>query len=413
MSFDSAFRIPHSEFCLSRRHVLGSGALGLGGFGLAHLLGRDGLLAADGPAKPPLEKPVYDTRPKSPHHPPKATGMISLFMGGGPSHIDLFDPKPKLTALDGKLYAADVKFDNEGGASKVLMASPFAFAKRGRCGMELSDLIPHTAGIADDICIIRSMHLGGIRNHGGGMRAMDTGRGVAGRAALGAWLTYGLGSETRNLPAFVALVVRKEPPGSPFWAAGPLPSVYQGTLVREERPRIMNLDPPPHMRGESQDAQLAFLGEVNRRHLAGHPGETDLQARIASYELAARMQLAATEALDVNRESKETHALYGLNDEATRPLAEAGIIARRLVERGVRFVQVWDYSWDMHENINERLPEKSRSADRPCAALVADLKRRGMLDRTLVFWGGEMGRLPVVQRRDRAGFKGGRAGPQH
>jgi hypothetical protein len=173
----------------------------------------------------------------------------------------------------------------------------------------------------------------------------------------------------------------------------------------------MNLDPPPHLRGKPQEEQLAFLKGLNSRHLAEHPGETDLAARIASYELAARMQLAAAEALDVTRETQETLALYGADHDETRPLAEACLIARRLVERGVRFVQVWDYSWDMHENINERLPGKCRATDRPSAALVADLKRRGMLDRTLVFWGGEMGRLPVVQRRTGDGLKG--AGRDH
>jgi hypothetical protein len=399
---------PHC--CPSRRHVLGTGALGLGGLGLAHLLARDGLLAAD-PAKPPLEKVGHDLSPKPPHHAPKATAMISLFMGGGPSHIDLFDPKPKLKDLDGKLFPGDIQYDNAGGASKVVMASPFKFAKRGKSGLEISDLLPHTAGIADDICLVRSMNLGGIRNHVAGMRAMDTGRGPAGRPALGSWVTYGLGSVSQNLPAFVALVIRKDPPGSPFWGSGLLPSVYQGTHVREEQPRVMNLDPPAHMRGDPQALQLGLLGKLNRRHLDAHPGETDLQARIASYELAARMQTAAAEALDVSRETKETRDLYGVGDEATRALAEACIIARRLVERGVRFVQIWDYAWDMHERINEVLPRKCRSADQPCAALVTDLKRRGMLDKTLVFWGGEMGRLPVIQTRSGDGTRG--AGRDH
>lgn len=395
--------------CQNRRHFLGSGAFGLGAFGLAHLLDHDGLLAAETPAKPQLERVSYDTRPKKPHFEPKAKAMISMFMGGGPSHIDLFDPKPKLQELDGKLYQGDIKFDNAGGASKIIMASPFKFAKHGQSGTEVSELLPHTAGIVDDITVVRSMHLGGIRNHVAGMRAMDTGRGPVGRPALGSWLTYGLGSESQNLPAFVALVIRKDPPGSPFWGSGLLPSVYQGTHVREEEPRIMNLDPPAHMKGEAQQDQLSLLGKLNRQHLAEHPGETDLSARIASYELAARMQTAAAEALDVKRETKETLALYGANDERTRRLAEACIIARRLVERGVRFVQIWDYAWDMHESINDRLPEKCATADKPCAALVTDLKRRGLLDSTLVFWGGEMGRLPVIQGR--GGTKG--AGRDH
>jgi hypothetical protein len=197
----------------------------------------------------------------------------------------------------------------------------------------------------------------------------------------------------------VALVVRKNPPGSPFWGSGLLPSIYQGTHVREQEPRIMNLNPPDYLKGEAQRKQLGLLDRINARHLEQRPGELDLQARIASYQLAARMQTAATDALDVKKENAETLALYGADSDTTRPLAEACIIARRLVERGVRFVQIWDYSWDMHENINETLIKKCAQADKPSAALVKDLKARGMLDSTLVFWGGEMGRLPVIQSR--------------
>ena len=386
--------------CLSRRHFLGTGAMSLGSLGLAWLLNQDGALAADVPERPELERPVHDTRPKAPHFEPKARAMISLFMGGGPSHIDLFDPKPLLRRYDGQLFPGpEIRFDNAGGASRVVMASPFKFQKRGRSGIEISELLPHTAGIADDLTLVRSLNLGGIRNHVAGMKAMDTGRGPAGRPALGSWLTYGLGSESQNLPAFVALVVRRDPPGSPYWSSGLLPSVYQGTHVREEAPRIMNLDPPPHLRGEPQGLQLSLLDRLNRRHLAERPGENDLQARIASYELAARMQTAASEALDLRRETAETHRLYGLDQDETRRLGEACLIARRLVERGVRFVQIWYYSWDMHENINTVLPRVCRTADQPSAALVTDLKRRGLLDTTLVHWGGEMGRLPVIQGR--------------
>ena len=377
----------------------------LGSLGLLGLLRADGLLAgesADKPAheKPALEPVVYDTTPKSPHFEPRAKAMISIFMGGGPSHIDMFDPKPLLNKYDGKLFSGgEIRFDNTGGATRTVMGSPFKYRKRGECGMELSDLIPHVSSIADDICLIRSMNLKGIRNHVAGMRAMDTGSGIAGRPALGSWISYGLGSESRDLPAFVALVLRKNPPGSPFWDSGLLPSIYQGTHIREQEPRIMNLEPPAEYRGEPQIRQLAFLDRINRRHLEERPGEHDLQARIASYQLAARMQTAATDALDIQNETAFTHRLYGVDNPTTRPLAEACIIARRLVERGVRFVQIWDYSWDMHENINANLVRKCSSTDQPSAALVADLKVRGMLDSTLVFWGGEMGRLPVIQTR--------------
>jgi len=212
-------------------------------------------------------------------------------------------------------------------------------------------------------------------------------------------LTYGLGAATQNLPAYVALVVGANPPASPYWSSGMLPSIYQGTYVREKTPRIMNLDPPTHLAGEPQDRQLALLDTLNRRHAGEHAGEHDLAARIASYELAARMQTAAAEALDVAAETKETQSLYGLDDPVTRRRGEAYLIARRLVERGVRFVQIWDYSWDMHTQINEALPKMCKAVDQPAAGLVKDLKRRGMLDETLVHWGGEMGRLPVIQGR--------------
>lgn len=377
----------------------------LGSLGLIGLLKADGLLASESVEKPAHEKPalepvVYDTLPKLPHFEPRAKAMISIFMGGGPSHIDMFDPKPLLNKHDGQLFSGgEIRFDNTGGATRTVMGSPFKFRKRGECGMELSELIPHVRAIADDICLIRSMNLKGIRNHVAGMRAMDTGVGIGGRPALGSWITYGLGSESRDLPAFVALVLRKNPPGSPFWDSGLLPSIYQGTHIREQEPRIMNLEPPAELRGEPQSRQLAFLDRINQRHLEDRPGEHDLQARIASYQLAARMQTAATDALDINSETAFTNRLYGADDPATRPLAEACIIARRLVERGVRFVQIWDYSWDMHENINANLVRKCSGTDKPSAALVADLKARGMLDSTLVFWGGEMGRLPVIQTR--------------
>jgi hypothetical protein len=394
-----------SMFCQSRRHFLGTSAFHLGALGLTSLLQDDGVIAA--PAKPALEPAVFDTLPKGAHHEPRAKAMISLFMGGGPSHMDMFDPKPLLNEWDGKLFpGGEIKFDNSGGATRTVMGSPFQFSRHGQSGIEMSELIPHMGGIADDICLLRGMNLKGIRNHVAGMKAMDTGSGISGRPALGSWVTYGLGSESRDLPAFVALVIRKNPPGSPYWSSGLLPSIYQGTHVREQEPRIMNLDPPEYLRGAGQERQLAFLERVNRRHLEEFPGEHDLQARISSYQLAARMQTAASEALDISRETAATRKLYGVDESRTKALAEACIIARRLVERGVRFVQIWDYSWDMHENINAALQTRCAAADQPSAALVRDLKSRGMLDSTLVFWGGEMGRLPVVQTRGKDGKPG-------
>lgn len=395
------------DFCQSRRHFIGSNAFNLGALGLATLLSDDGLLAATGPEKPALAPIIYDTLPKQPHFQPKAKAMISLFMGGGPSHMDMFDPKPMLNKWDGQLFpGAEIKFDNTGGATRTVMGSPFKFSKHGESGIEMSELIPHIGSVADEMTLIRSMNLKGIRNHVAGMKAMDTGTGLNGKPALGSWITYGLGSESRDLPAFVALIIRKNPPGSPYWSSGMLPSIYQGTHVREQEPRIMNLDPPEYLKGSAQDRQLAFLERVNGRHLAQHPGELDLQARIASYQLAARMQTAATDALDIKKETEATRKLYGADNDTTKAMAEACIIARRLVERGVRFVQIWNYAWDMHENINEALVARCATTDQPSAALVKDLKSRGLLDSTLVFWGGEMGRLPVIQTRGKNGKPG-------
>jgi hypothetical protein len=391
----------------TRRHFLSSNAFGLSSVALAGLLKDDGLLGA--PFKPVTEPQSYDLLPKNPHQPPPAKAMISMFMGGGPSHLELLDPKPLLDKYAGKQFpnSKDLKFDSVGQASSVIMPSAYAFEKCGESGTEISELLPNLKTIVDDITVIRSMTLPDIRNHVAGMRALTTGRGQAGWPSLGSWLTYGLGSETNNLPAFVALVVGANPPGSPFWDSRHLPSIYQGTVVREKEPRIMNLTPPAHLKGPAQAKQLSALEKLNRLHLQDRPGENDLSARIASYELAARMQTSASDALDLSKESPATRKLYGLDDSATKKLAEACIIARRLVERGVRFVQIWNYAWDMHENLTASIKTRSANVDQPCAALVKDLKSRGLLDSTIVQWGGEMGRLPVIQDRG-AGKKPGR-----
>lgn len=383
----------------TRRHFLAQNALGISSIALGSLLNSDGLSAA--PAKPAMEKVEYDLLPKKTPHEPKAKAMISVFTGGGPSHLDLFDPKPALEKYAGQKFPGeDIKYDNAGQATSIVLPCPWKFEKCGETGMEINtELLPHLGGIADDITLVRSMQLPNIRNHVAGMRAMTTGRGREGWPSLGSWLVYGLGAETRELPAFVALILRSNPPGSPFWDSRQLPSIYQGTIVREKSPRIAHLNPPPHLRGSTQQRQLDLLRELNQDHLQQRPGEHDLSARIASYELAAKMQTAATEALDLNRETEATHALYGTKEAATQQMAEACLLARRLVERGVRFVQIWNYGWDMHENIFAALEGRCRATDKPCSALVTDLKQRGLLDSTIVQWGGEMGRLPVVQDR--------------
>ncbi|MGA0038236.1 MAG: DUF1501 domain-containing protein [Pirellulales bacterium] len=388
----------HPHLC-SRRHLLHAGGFGLGSLALASLLVDDGVLAA--PAKPPLEIPErFDTLPKRAHFEPKAKAMISLFMMGGPSQMDLFDPKPMLTKYDGEVFPGDIKYDNVAQASSKVFGSPWTFSPQGQCGMELSELVPHLGGIADKITLIRSMH-SGVNNHLQALNAINTGMSTTGRPALGSWVTYALGCETRDLPAYMVL---GHPSGLPTFQEAHftnawLPSVYQGTLVRASEPRILNLDPAKHLEGLPQQRQLALLRQINERHLADVPTHDDLSARIAAYELAARMQTAAKEALDISREPSHVLAMYGIDENATRDYGTRCLIARRLVERGVRFVQVLNngQSWDQHGNLKTALPNLCQAVDKPSAALVADLEQRGLLESTVVHWGGEMGRLPVRQ----------------
>lgn len=388
----------------SRRHFFQQQTFGLSGLAVAWLQQQEALRAA--PAKPTLERPTYDLLPKQPSRPPRATAMISMFMQGGPSHHDLFDPKPELQKRHLQDFPGDIKYDNAAEASAKLFASPWTFSRHGRCGMELSELLPCLGGVADEICLIRSMRTG-VNNHGQSINALNTGRITAGRPALGSWITYALGSESQELPAFVVLT---DPGGLPVlgvdnWRAGFLPSLYQGTVIRPREPRILNLDPPPELAGEPQRRLLDFIARINRDHEARHPGETDLAARVHSYELAARMQVAAKEALDLSRESPATRRLYGLDEPDTADYGARCLIARRLVERGVRFVQIHtgNQTWDHHGGIVKSLPAVCRRTDRPAAALVQDLRQRGLLDTTLVHWGGEMGRLPVIQNEKNIG----------
>jgi len=382
----------------TRRDILHSGTLGVGTVALAWLLNQDRLLAE--PLKPDLEKKHFDLTPKQPHFAPKARALISLFMQGGPSHLDLLDPKPGLNKLDGKSFPGKIKYDNAAQASSKVLPSPWKFKKHGQCGLETSELLPHLAEIVDELCVVRSMFTG-VNNHVQSIHALNTGRIVSGHPVLGSWLCYGLGAAAQNLPAFVALPDPVSLPVSTteHWSNGWLPSLYQGTVVRPREPRIPNLDPPPELAGEPQKNLLRYLQELNSEHLAQRPGELDLEARIASYGLAAQMQTAAKEALDLSREPAAIKDQYGLNDPATTEYGARCLIARRLVERGVRFVQVFTSNqfWDHHGAIRTALPAACKKTDRPAAALVKDLKQRGLLDSTLVMWGGEMGRLPVIQ----------------
>lgn len=382
----------------SRRQFLSNSGLGIGSVALAWFLNEQGLLRAE-PAKPELQA-RHDLKPRTPHFAPKANAMISLFMQGGPSHIDLFDPKPHLEKYDGKPFPGSIKYDNAAEASSKVLASPWKFRKHGGSGIELSELVPHLAEIVDDITLVRSMHTG-VNNHGESIQALHTGRRGAGHPTMGSWVSYGLGASNQNLPAYLAL---PDPGGLPvlgteLWSNGWLPSIYQGTVIRPREPRILNLDPPPHLKGAPQEKLLKYLEQLNHDHLQAHAGETDLDARIASYALAAQMQTAAKEALDLSKETAATQRMYGIDEPATQDFGTRCLIARRLIERGVRFVQVFTATqqWDHHGSIRTSLPAACKKTDKPSAALVRDLKMRGLLDTTVVCWGGEMGRLPVIQ----------------
>jgi hypothetical protein len=383
----------------NRREFLQTNAFGIGAFALAHLLQQDPL-RAEAPSKPGENLPL-NLQPRQPTITPRATAMISLFMHGGPSHVDLLDPKPELTAKSGTEYGGDVVYSFVNRANKKLFGTPWKFSKHGQCGTAVSELLPHTAGIVDDLCVLRSMHTGhnghevSIRYFHGGIA------GVTGRPTMGSWIVYGLGSESQSLPAYMVL---SDPAGHPVdgthnWSSGFMPALYQGTVLRAKEPRILNLDAPTHLRGKLQDQNLSFLAELNKRHAAQHPGEAELESRIASYELAAAMQIEAKEALDVSREPAYIHKLYGLDQDATREYGTRCLIARRLVERGVRFVQLFlgGQPWDTHNTIRKSLPAICKRTDQPAAALVTDLKQRGLLDSTIVHWGGEIGRLPVCE----------------
>lgn len=385
----------------TRRAFLQQNSLGIGGIALAWLLKQSPAIAKK--KLLPKNRQSFDLTAKKPPKPAKAKAMISLFQHGGPSHMDLTDPKPELSKYDGTEYKGEVGYSFVNEASKTLMGSPWKFQKHGQAGTEISELLPHTSGIVDDLCLIRSMHTG-ANGHEVSIRYFHGGiPGVLGRPHLASWLLYGLGCETENLPAYMVLT---DPGGPPVdstnnWSSGFMPALFQGTVLRPREPRILNLNAPAHLEGISQRQNLDFLESINQKHAEKFPNANELQARIASYELAAKMQVAATDALDISQEPKYIHQMYGLEQDETREYGTRCLIARRLVERGVRFVQLFlnGQPWDNHSNLGTNLPSVCKKTDQPSAALVKDLKQRGMLDEVLVHWGGEIGRLPVTQNQ--------------
>ncbi len=376
----------------NRREFFSRIADGLHGTALMSLLGSDMYAAAP---------PVFDLKAKAPHFAPKAKSVIHLFMNGGPSQVDLFDPKPTLKRLAGTAPSRELSFAiSNGKDAGVLFPSPFEFRNRGKSGIEISDALPHLAECADDIAVIRSMY-GEHANHEPALFLMHTGRTIASRPAMGAWVAYGLGTENQNLPAYVVL---DDPKGLPIngisnWQSAWLPPIYQGTRFRTEGAPVLNLESRPEIPTQLVEAERSLLRKLDDMHRVQRPYQPELDARISSYELAARMQLEASTALDVNQESAATREAYGLNDPVTASYGKRCLMARRLIERGVRFVQLYIESqiWDTHGNLSTDLPAACAKTDKPVAALVKDLKQRGLLDSTLVVWGGEFGRLPISQ----------------
>jgi hypothetical protein len=365
----------------TRRELLQASGLGFGGLAISALAHAD--------------------EGHRPHFEPRAKAVIMLVQNGGPSQMDLFDPKPELTKRAGAVHDTKVETFQKGSEANKLLASPFTFRRYGRCGMELSEVIPHLGSVADDVCLVRSMY-SEHNNHTEGLVLLNTGKIFPGRPALGSWISYALGSDNRNLPGYVVL---RDPggyntSGTLLWQNGWLPAGHRGTEVSTQGPPVLNLRPATPVAPAARAADLDALARLNEEH---RPHEPDLETRIQNYELAARMQLAAGDVLDLARESDKTKALYGLDRPETAGYGLRCLMARRLVESGVRFVQVFPpvqpqfQPWDSHTNVKTENEAICGKCDLPSAALIKDLKQRGLLDSTIVLWSGEFGRLPVSQ----------------
>ncbi len=377
---------------VTRRWFFQQCGVGLGVMALGHLLSRAGYAATAKPATDPLA-------PRQPHYRPRAKRVIFLFMAGAPSHLELFDYKPQLARFDGKLPPADLikgyraAFINP---NSKLLGPKFKFARHGRCGAELSEILPRLAEVVDDIAIVKSMTTDAF-NHAPGQILMNTGSQQFGRPSMGAWVTYGLGSESQDLPGFIVFSSGKKGPsgGNSNWGSGFLPTVYQGVQFRGGSEPVLYLANPRGVDGQTQRDSLDTLRVLNQARLDA-TGDPEIATRISSFEMAFRMQTSAPELMDIAREPKHILTMYGA--EPGKPsFANNCLLARRLVERGVRFVQLFHEAWDQHGNLVKDLKQNCLDTDRACAALIKDLKQRGLLDETLVIWGGEFGRTPMVQ----------------
>ncbi len=386
----------------SRRAFLQDASLGFGSLALAHMLAQDRAWAeTNAPGGPG----GTDLRPRGGHHAPRATSVIMLMQVGGPSHIDLFDPKPELTKRDGQEFPDSIETLQPGSETKKLMASPFKFQPRGQCGMEISELLPAIGSVADEICLVRSMQSDN-NNHPQATRCMNTGKVFPGRPALGSWIGYALGSENQNLPAYIVL---RDPDGynnngTTMWENGWLPATFRGTEIQSRGAAVLDLHSAAKLPEGMQRNNLAALAKLNDERRKLYPRESDLEARIRNYELAARMQTSAEAVLDIAGETHATRGLYGLDNPTIENFGTRCLMARRLVESGVRFVLVTTpiksgtAPWDHHEKIKPGLEVLCPQVDLPTAGLIRDLKQRGLLDSTIVFWTGEFGRLPISQK---------------
>jgi hypothetical protein len=388
-------RAPHFVPNLTRRDMLVHGGAGFGALALAHLLG-----IKEGRAAP------TDESVRGPHHPATAKSIIFLFMEGGPSHLDTFDPKPRLNELAGKPLPESFGpvITPMGEYDAPLLASKRKWKQHGESGLWVSDWLPHTAQCVDDLAVIRSCWGNGL-NHSNGVCQMNTGSILGGRPSLGAWVSYGLGTENDNLPAFVVMEdnAGKVINGPRNWSAGFMPATYQGTPFFTGEEPIQNLEAPAGFTADRQRTKLELLNVFNRQHAAARSEQSQLEARILSYELAFRMQATAPEAVEFASETEDTRRLYGMDQRETATMGRMCLLSRRLVERGVRFVQLYHGSgskWDAHSGIEKNHSDLCREMDKPVAGLIRDLKRRGLLDQTLVIWGGEFGRTPMSEKGD-------------
>jgi len=394
-------KAPHNQFCgRTRREFLWQAGGGFASVALTSLLSQDGFFSSPTAAS----EAVNPLAPKPPHFAPKAKSVIFLFMYGGPSHIDTFDHKPAMKGMDGKTIKVKT-FGRGGHKNEGRIVEPrWNFKQHGESGQWVSDLFPHLATCVDDIAFLKSM-TADSPIHGSAMLMMNSGRILSGNPALGSWVNYGLGTENENLPGFVVML---DPTGGPIsgaknWSSGYMPATYQATVMRSKGAPIIDLAPPKEMSRDAQRAVLDSLAQANTQHLASRADNSNLAARIASYELAFKMQQHAPEAVDLSQETEETHRMYGIDNRRTEDFGKRCLYARRLVERGVRFVQLYsggnhnDNNWDAHGDLEKNHNYHAFNTDQPIAALLKDLKQRNLLDETLVVWGGEFGRQPTAE----------------